>query len=136
MAEETKKEFDFAGMLENAFLMGIGVLEMTREKTNEFADELIERGKMSKSEAKGVADKISEVAEKQQDAMRSTVARETDRAMKTAGVATKADLADLRAEIAELKSMLAGQASRVSDAKASSGGTAIGTAPVGETMDE
>lgn len=109
MAEQSKRDtpFDMAGLMENAFLMGIGVLELTREKTNELADELIERGKMSKSDAKEVADKLGEVAERQQDFVRSTVAKETDRAVKTAGLATREDVEELRAQILELKEMLA-----------------------------
>lgn len=117
MSDEKKRDvpFDVAGLIENAFLMSVGVLEVTREKANEITDELIERGKMSKSDAKEVADKISEVAEKQQEAVKSVVAKETDRAMKTAGFATKDDVQSLRAEIAELKSLLAQQAGAGSD---------------------
>lgn len=108
MADDKRNDppFDVAGAIEKAFLMGIGVLEMTRDRTTEIADELIERGKMSTSDAKRVADRIGEVAEEQQQTFRSTVARETDRAMKTAGVATKEDLDELRAQIAELKALI------------------------------
>jgi polyhydroxyalkanoate synthesis regulator phasin len=110
MADESKRDmpFDMAGLIEKTFLMGIGVLEMTREKSSELADELVERGKMSKSEAKNVAESIGEMAEKQQEVMRDTVVKETDRAMKGAGFATKADVDALRAEIAELKLLIAG----------------------------
>lgn len=116
MAEEKKRDvpFDVAGLMESAFLMGVGVFEMTKEKSSEVADDLIERGKMSKSDAKDVADKMTEVAAKQQEVVRSTVAKETDRAMKTAGVATKEDLDELRSEIADLKKLiekLAGESS-------------------------
>ena len=49
MADEKKNDapLDLAGLIENAFLMGIGVLDMTKEKTEGFTAELIERGKMS-----------------------------------------------------------------------------------------
>lgn len=109
MSDDKKREMprDVAGLMENAFLMGIGMLEFTRDKANEMADELIERGKMSQSEAKHVADRISEVATKQQETFRSTVASETDRAMKNAGVATKSEIELLRTEIAELKALIA-----------------------------
>lgn len=112
MADEKKPDapVDLAGLMESAFLMGIGVLEITREKTTEITDDLIERGKMSKSDAKQVADKIHEVATKQQENLRSTVGGETERAMKNAGVATKAEIELLREEIAELKAMIANQA--------------------------
>lgn len=110
MTEDKKRDtpMDLSELMESAFLMGIGVLEMTREKANELADELIERGKMSTSDAKQVADKLSEVATKQQEAVRKTVVGEADRAMKSAGVATKSEIDQLRQEIAELKAMIAG----------------------------
>lgn len=108
MADETKSNepFDLSQLIEKSFLMGIGVLEMGREKSSELAEELIERGKMSKSDAKEVAEKIGDIAEKQQEVMRSAVSKETDRAMKTAGMATKADVDELRSEMAEIKAML------------------------------
>jgi polyhydroxyalkanoate synthesis regulator phasin len=111
MADESKKDtsFDPASLVENAFLMGIGVLELTKEKTQGLANELIEKGKMSSGDAKKVADKFSEIAGEQQENMRKTVAEETDKVLKTSGVATKAEMDDLKKQIAELKEMLAGQ---------------------------
>jgi polyhydroxyalkanoate synthesis regulator phasin len=111
MADDTKKEtqFDPAGLMESAFLMGIGVLDMTREKAEGFAAELIDRGKMSQSEAKKVADRVSEMAGTQQEAVRRTVENETAKVMKTSGVATKTEVADLKAQIEELKAMLVSQ---------------------------
>lgn len=110
MSDEKKTEsaFDPASLMENAFLMGVGVLEVTREKTQSFAGDLIERGKMSQSDAKKVADKLTEIAEEQQDTMRKTVAEETDKVLKSSGVATRDEIAELKAQIAELKAMLAG----------------------------
>jgi polyhydroxyalkanoate synthesis regulator phasin len=112
MADEKKTPdvpFDPASLVENAFLLGIGVLELTKEKTQGLANELIEKGKMSQGDAKKVADTISEIAEKQQKTMRQTVAEETDKVLKTSGVATKAEFDDLKKQIAELKDMLAKQ---------------------------
>jgi polyhydroxyalkanoate synthesis regulator phasin len=108
MSDEKKRDvpFDVAGAIENAFLLGIGVLETTRERTTELTDELIERGRLSKSDAKKVADRISEIAEEQQESIRSTVAKETDKAMKTSGVVTRDDLEELQAQIAELKALV------------------------------
>ena len=104
---KTDKSFDLAGLMESAFLMGLGALEVTRERTGDLTEDLIERGRMSKSEAKQVADRIGEAAEKQQDVVRSAVSREIDRAMKAAGVATHEDLAKLQSEISEIKAMIA-----------------------------
>lgn len=118
MADDKKKDtpLDPAGLMENAFLMGIGVLDITREKTEGFAAELIERGKMSQSDAKKVADRVSEMAGTQQEAVRRTVESETARVWKTSGVATKNEVDELKAQIAELKSMLASQGATVPEA--------------------
>lgn len=110
MSDEKKTDasVDPAGLVEKAFLLGIGVLEMTKEKTQEFAGELIEKGKLSTSDAKKVGDKFNEVAAEQQKTLRATVANETDKVLRTSGVATKAEMDELKAQIAELKEMLAG----------------------------
>lgn len=107
-AKKTDVPLDPAALVENAFLLGIGVLEMTKEKAQGLANDLIDRGKLSQSDAKKVADKIGEMAEEQQDALRKTVADETDKVLKTTGVATHDEVADLKAEIAELKALIAG----------------------------
>lgn len=108
-AKATKPDvpFDVAEMIENAFMLGIGVLELGREKTSELTNELIERGKMSQSDAKRVADWITNMAEEQQEQIRRKVSTETTKIQDTAGMATKADVDALRAEIAELKALLA-----------------------------
>jgi polyhydroxyalkanoate synthesis regulator phasin len=98
---------DVAGLVERAFLMGLGVLEVTREKVTGLTNDLIERGKMSESEAKKVADRITEMASEQQEAVRKTVDTESDRFLRATGVATKEDVDALKAEIAELKALIA-----------------------------
>ena len=104
MAEERP---DVAGLVERAFLMGLGVLEITRERVNTMTSDLVERGQMSQSEAKKVADRMSEMASEQQETVRKTVDKETDRFLKASGVATREDVDALKAQIAELKSMIA-----------------------------
>ena len=75
MAEEKKTEIprDPVSLMEGAFLLGIGILEMSKEKSQDLANDLIERGKMSQSDAKKVADKIGEIAGEQQETLRKTV---------------------------------------------------------------
>ena len=101
---------DVAGLVERAFLMGLGVMEITRDKVKDLAKELEERGKVSESEAKKVADRISEMATEQQENMRKTVDKESDKLLHATGVATKEDLDALREEIAELKALIASRA--------------------------
>ncbi len=121
MADDKKNDasLDPASLMEKAFLMGIGVLDITREKTEGFAAELIERGKVSQSDAKKVADRVTEMAGTQQEAVRRTVETETAKVMKTSGVATKGEVDDLKAQIAELKAMLVSQGATAPEAGAS-----------------
>jgi polyhydroxyalkanoate synthesis regulator phasin len=109
MAEEKKTEIprDPVSLMESAFLLGIGILEMSKEKSQDLANDLMERGKMSQSDAKKVADRIGEIAGEQQETLRKTVSSETSKALKTSGLATKDEVADLKSQIAELKEMLA-----------------------------
>lgn len=111
MTDEKKTDvpFDPAGIVEKAFLLGLGVLETTREKTADLANDLIEKGKVSQGDAKKVADKIGEMAEESQENLRKTVAAETQKAIKASGGVTRADYENLQAEIAELKAMIASQ---------------------------
>jgi polyhydroxyalkanoate synthesis regulator phasin len=110
MSDEKKTDtmFDPAGIVEKAFLLGLGVLETTREKTEELANDLIEKGKVSQGDAKKVGDKIGAIAEEQQENFRKTVATETEKAIKATGGVTRADYDALQAQIAELKAMIAG----------------------------
>ena len=112
MPDEKKTDvpFDPAGLVEKAFLLGLGVLETTREKSQDFANDLIEKGKLSQSDAKKVSDRISEMAEESQETLRKTVATETEKAIKAAGGVTREDYDKLQAQIAELKTMLAANA--------------------------
>ena len=120
MADEKKTDtsFDPAGIVEKAFLLGLGVLEMTRDKTSELANDLIEKGRVSQGDAKNVADRISQIAEEQQAAMRKTVASETEKAIKASGGVTREDYNTLQAQIAELKEMLRAQNSDSATASA------------------
>ncbi len=112
MPEEAKTSasFDPAGIVEKAFLLGLGVLQVTREKTTELANDLIEKGRVSQSDAKQVADKIGAMARESQENMRQTVAAETEKAIKASGGVTRKDLDELQAQIAELKKLLASEA--------------------------
>ena len=111
MSDEKKSDsaFDPAGIVEKAFLLGLGVLETTKEKTEELANDLIEKGKVSQSDAKKVGDRIGAIAAEQQDTFRKTVATETEKAIKASGGVTREDYDKLQAELAELKAMIAGQ---------------------------
>ena len=98
---------EIESLTEKVFMMGLGAASLTKEKFDALADELVERGKVSKGEAREVADWMSRQVNKQAEAAEQGFARTTDGAMSTAGMATKKDVDELREQIIELKAMLA-----------------------------
>jgi polyhydroxyalkanoate synthesis regulator phasin len=106
--------FDPAELVERAFLLGLGVLDLTREKVTGLASDLTDRGRVSQTEAKRLAERMGAAAGEQRKAFARMISEETNKVLKASGVATKRDLDDLRADIAELKDMIAKEASRTS----------------------
>ena len=47
--------FDPTELVEKAFLLGLGALDLTREKVTDLADDLIARGRITEPEAKRLA---------------------------------------------------------------------------------
>ncbi|HEY5112842.1 MAG TPA: hypothetical protein VIJ45_01870 [Coriobacteriia bacterium] len=103
--------FDPTELVEKAFLLGLGALDLTREKVTDLADDLIARGRITEPEAKRLAERMAATARTQRDAMMRVISEETDKVVKASGVATKRDLDELRADIADLKAAITGQAS-------------------------
>ncbi len=98
---------DIANLMERVFLMGIGAASITREKIEEFSDELVERGRISQGDAKKVADWMSEQAAKQANAVERTMRSESAVVVSQTGAATKKDIDGLQEQIVELKAMIA-----------------------------
>jgi polyhydroxyalkanoate synthesis regulator phasin len=101
------KPSELAELMEKVFMMGVGAASLTKEKFDALADELVERGKVSRGEAKEVADWMSTQAKQQAKAVETTFSRTTDSAVSEAGVATKKDIEALQEQVLELKAMIA-----------------------------
>lgn len=97
------------GLIERAFLMGIGAAMLAKDRVQELADELVERGKMNRDEAGTFVNRVYAEADKANSDLQSTVAREVDRVLGGLGVATAKDIASIRDELTEIKSMIVGQ---------------------------
>lgn len=101
------KPSDIADLLERVFLMGIGAASITKDRFDELTSEMVERGRVSQSEARKVADWMSETAHRQAAAVERNVGMESRDAVREAGVATKKDIEALQEQILEIKSMIA-----------------------------
>ena len=97
------------GLIERAFLMGIGAAMLAKDKVQEFADELVDRGKMTRDEAGSLVNRMYAEADEANKNLQSMMSREMERAMGNLGLASAKDIAEIRDELTEIKSMLVGQ---------------------------
>lgn len=100
---------DDVGLIERAFLMGVGAAMMARDRVQELADDLVSRGKLSRDEAGGFVNRMYSQADEVNASVRETVARETERAMQNMGLATKRDITEIHDELTEIRTLLAQQ---------------------------
>lgn len=97
------------GLIERAFLMGIGAAMLAKDRVEEFADELVQRGKMTRDEAGTLVNRMYAEADEANKNMQSMISREMERAMGNMGLASAKDIAAIREELTEIKSMIVGQ---------------------------
>jgi len=82
-------------LFEKGFLVGIGLLSMTREKAQEVIDELSHEGELQKNEVKQWVDELSERGEEERQALRKLIREEMKKVMDEMGLATKEDIQKL-----------------------------------------
>lgn len=82
-------------LLEKSFLVGIGLLSMTREKAQSVIDELSQEGELQKTEVKEWVDQLSSRGEEERQALRKLIRDEMKKVMDEMGLATKEDIQKL-----------------------------------------
>jgi len=94
------------GLIEKAFLMGLGATSFAREKAEELADELIKRGQMTKTESEGFVGRLANKADETTSSLGRAVAKETARVVEGMGLASRKDIERLEAELTEIKALI------------------------------
>lgn len=107
MTEEKPDAGQDVGLVEKAFLMGIGAAAVAKEKAEELAEELIKRGTLQRDESDNFVRRVTTQAEEAGKNARETVARETERAISGVGLASAKDVEEIRAELTEIKALIA-----------------------------
>ena len=82
-------------LLEKGFLVGIGLLSMTREKAQKVVEELTHEGELQKSEMKQWVDQLSDRGEEERQALRKLIRDEVKKVLDEMGLATKEDIQKL-----------------------------------------
>lgn len=96
-----------AGLIERAFLMGMGAAFLAKDKAEELADEMVSRGRMTREESDSFASRLVNQADSAASSAQKTVSEETAKAVQRMGLASKADLERLENELTEIKALIA-----------------------------
>jgi polyhydroxyalkanoate synthesis regulator phasin len=106
MAEPGSDGRSLRGAVEELFLAGVGVVALTKDRTEELVDELVNRGKVSRDEARELVDDMV-------GRWRGEAARAGDRAgttfsglFKELGLVTRRDYDELELRLAQLEHRL------------------------------
>jgi len=89
-------------MLHRGFLLGLGALTLTREKTEEVVEDLVKKGELTQEEAKKVIEETIEKGKEQRSVIRESVKKELEDLKKELNLVTKKDLEEFEARITKI----------------------------------
>jgi polyhydroxyalkanoate synthesis regulator phasin len=90
-------------LMEKTLDLAFGAAALTRERAQEFVDELVKRGEAARDESGSLVDDLMRRGQKQREEVQAMVRREISEAMTRVHVATHDDLARLERRIQELE---------------------------------
>lgn len=93
-------------LLEKSLDLAFGAALVTREKAQEFVDELIKRGEAAKDESGSLVDDIVRRGHRQREALLAMIQREVGEAVGHVNVANRDEVARLERRIRELETRL------------------------------
>lgn len=93
-------------LLRNAFLLGLGMSTMTREKMNEFARKISEDIRISEEEGQKVVDELIEQIKNSRKNLDELVTKLINETLTKLNVPTRAEYNDLEQRVAKLQSMV------------------------------
>ncbi len=84
---------------ERGFLATVGLLSMSRERTQEMVDELVKKGEINRDEGKQLVEKMVRRGEEEQKKLRKLVRQEVEKVLPEMNVASKEDIQTLNAKL-------------------------------------
>ena len=90
-----------------AILLGLGALELTREKVESFVDELVKRGEASAKEKAGLVDELLKAAEEEEKKVMEKIGSALREVISELGLATKEDLQAIERRLERIERRLA-----------------------------
>lgn len=92
--------------IKKAILAGVGAAAITKDKAEKALDELVEKGKLSATDAKDTANKIAEEGKQEFESASAKLQVKFDELLAKAGRGQKERIDALEARVAELEAQL------------------------------
>ncbi len=93
-------------LFEKAFLAGLGLLDLTREKAEKIVEELVKKGEVAKEKQPEFVKRLMERTEKGRKEIEKIVEDATTKVMKKIDIPSRSDIEKLTKKIEELKKRL------------------------------
>ncbi len=93
-------------LIKKGVFTGIGLLSLTKDKVEELAQDFVEKGKMSKQEGEQFVSDLLKRSEESKQEIKKQVETSLAHLVDKMEIASKADIAALREEMAEIKAKL------------------------------
>ncbi len=88
-------------LIKKAFYTGLGAAELTREKVDDLARELSEKGKLSDSEVKKFVEEMLDKSQEKKDQLAKQLEKITEETLKKMNLASRDDLDALEKRLSE-----------------------------------
>jgi len=99
-------------MFKKMGLFGIGIISLTQEKIEEFSQEMIKKGEMSKEEGKKFVKEVLSEKEKQLKDIEEKINERVKENIKKSGVVMKSDISALERKIEKLEKTIQSMAKK------------------------
>jgi len=90
-------------LMKKTLLTGVGLAVMTKDKVEELAKEVVEKGKLSEKEGKEFVDSVLKRSDEARKDLEGRIQTAVQGAVAKLNVATKTDIDELKAEIEKLQ---------------------------------
>ena len=100
---------EMSDMFKKMGLFGIGVISLTQEKVEEFSQEMIKKGELSREEGKKLVKDILSEREKQMKDLEDKINDRVKDTLEKSGVVMKSDIAALEKKIEKLEKTIQGR---------------------------
>jgi len=94
---------EMSEMIRKMGLFGVGIVSMTQEKIEEFTQEMIKTGEISREEGKKFVKEILSEKEKQVNDLEEKINKKVNETIKKSGIVMKGDLDALEKKIEKLE---------------------------------